>query len=84
MLLPLLKSLRLWQWPKNLFVLAPLVFAEGLSDPALVVRGLLAFAFFSVSSSAVYLVNDLLDLPFVFFSHCARFVIEFVAINRIL
>jgi 4-hydroxybenzoate polyprenyltransferase len=57
----LLVSLRPAQWSKNLFVLAPLVFAEGLVDPSLVGRGLLAFAVWSAAASAVYLVNDLRD-----------------------
>jgi 4-hydroxybenzoate polyprenyltransferase len=57
----LVVSLRPAQWAKNLFVLAPLVFAEGLVDPALVSRGLLAFAVWSAAASSVYLVNDLRD-----------------------
>jgi len=57
----LLVSLRPAQWSKNLFVLAPLVFAGGLVDPALVGRGLLAFAVWCAAASSVYLVNDLRD-----------------------
>jgi 4-hydroxybenzoate polyprenyltransferase len=59
----LIVSLRPAQWSKNLFVLAPLVFAEGLFDPTLVTRGLLAFAVWSAAASSVYLVNDLRDRP---------------------
>jgi 4-hydroxybenzoate polyprenyltransferase len=59
----LIVSLRPTQWSKNLFVLAPLVFAEGLSDPTLVMRALLAFAVWSAAASSVYLVNDLHDRP---------------------
>ncbi len=49
------------QWAKNLFVLAPLVFAHGLLSGALVGRGLAAFGAFCAASSAVYLFNDLRD-----------------------
>jgi 4-hydroxybenzoate polyprenyltransferase len=59
----LIVSLRPAQWSKNLFVLAPLVFAEGLFEPALVTRGMLAFAVWSAAASSVYLVNDLRDRP---------------------
>jgi 4-hydroxybenzoate polyprenyltransferase len=58
---PLLRSLRPSQWPKNLFVLAPLVFGSKLGDPAVVGRALLALLAFSAVASAVYLVNDLRD-----------------------
>ncbi|HUO87264.1 MAG TPA: decaprenyl-phosphate phosphoribosyltransferase [Thermoanaerobaculia bacterium] len=57
----LVRSLRPHQWAKNLFVLAPLVFAHGLASPLLVGRGLAAFAAFCAASSAVYLLNDLRD-----------------------
>lgn len=49
------------QWAKNLFVLAPLVFARLLGDSRAVGRVLLAFAAFCLVSSAVYLVNDIRD-----------------------
>lgn len=56
-----MRSLRPHQWAKNLFVLAPLVFAHGLKSPLLVGRGVAAFAAFCAASSAVYLLNDLRD-----------------------
>lgn len=49
------------QWSKNLFVLAPLVFAGGLFTPLAAGRGLLGFAAFCAAASAVYLFNDLKD-----------------------
>lgn len=61
MILPLIKSLRPAQWAKNSFVLAPLVFARKLADPAAVEHGLLALVAFCLASSAVYLGNDLRD-----------------------
>jgi 4-hydroxybenzoate polyprenyltransferase len=61
MLRGLVRSLRPHQWAKNLFVLAPLVFAHGLLMGGVLLRGLVAFACFCAASSAVYLFNDLLD-----------------------
>ena len=62
MLPGLLKAMRPHQWVKNLFVVAPLVFAKGLGDVEMVLRSALAFVLFSFAASAVYLLNDLADL----------------------
>lgn len=61
MLGALVRSLRPPQWVKNLFVLAPLVFAHRLDDLPLLERASLAFAIFCAAASAVYLFNDILD-----------------------
>jgi 4-hydroxybenzoate polyprenyltransferase len=61
MLLALVRSLRLQQWAKNFFVLAPLVFAQRLTDLPSLERALMAFAAFCLAASAVYLLNDLHD-----------------------
>ena len=61
MLAELVRSLRPRQWAKNVFVLAPLVFAQKLADPEALRLGVLAFVAFCCASSAVYLVNDLAD-----------------------
>ena len=61
MLRALFVSLRPAQWSKNLFVVAPLVFARELFDVELLLRAALAFVLFSAASSSVYLVNDLRD-----------------------
>jgi 4-hydroxybenzoate polyprenyltransferase len=58
---PLVQSLRPAQWAKNLFVLAPLVFADLLLVERLAVRAFLAVVAFCCAASAVYLVNDLRD-----------------------
>lgn len=55
-------ALRVYQWPKNLVVLAALVFAQQLTDPTQIARSILAFILFCAASSAVYLFNDLLDV----------------------
>lgn len=57
----LLRAMRPQHWVKNVFVLAPLVFAQRGSDPGHVVRVLAAFGLFSLLASAVYLINDLAD-----------------------
>ena len=57
----LVRSLRPAQWVKNLFVLAPLVFAHRLADLRLLERSLAAFGLFCAAASAVYLFNDLRD-----------------------
>lgn len=62
MLVPLLKAMRPKQWAKNVFVLAALVFDAKLFQPYYLLKALLAFALFCAISSAVYLVNDLLDV----------------------
>ncbi len=60
--LALLVGMRPGQWVKNLFVLAPLVFAKYLSHPERALQALAAFACFCVASGVVYLVNDIRDL----------------------
>ncbi|QLQ30644.1 MAG: decaprenyl-phosphate phosphoribosyltransferase [Candidatus Thiothrix singaporensis] len=58
----MLKLLRPKQWVKNIFVLAPLVFAGQFRDPAAVRQAALATALFCIAASAVYIVNDLHDV----------------------
>ena len=62
MLIPLVKAMRPKQWTKNVFVLTALVFDAKLLTPHFLVKALLAFALFCGISSAVYLVNDLVDI----------------------
>ncbi|MFW5925763.1 MAG: decaprenyl-phosphate phosphoribosyltransferase [Myxococcota bacterium] len=50
------------QWVKNLFVVAPLVFAKELFDPSMSLRTVWAFALFCLASSTVYYLNDLADV----------------------
>lgn len=53
--------LRPHQWVKNLFVLAPAVFAKELLIREVVERAVAAFAAFCCAASAVYILNDLVD-----------------------
>jgi len=48
-------------WVKNVFVLAPLVFAQQVRDVPHVARVMAAFGLFSLLASAVYLINDIAD-----------------------
>jgi 4-hydroxybenzoate polyprenyltransferase len=57
----LLVSLRPAQWTKNLIVFAGLLFGGRLLEPWAMGDALVAFAAFCGLSSAVYLVNDVLD-----------------------
>ena len=58
----LFKALRPHQWVKNLIIFVPLVTSHQMARPELVVNGLLAFFSFCLCASAVYVLNDLLDL----------------------
>ena len=63
MLAAVLKSARPHQWVKNLFfVAAPLVFARRLDDAMALLHTAVAVAAFCLISSAVYLLNDLVDV----------------------
>ncbi len=61
MIRPLFRALRPVQWVKNVFVLAPIVFAEQLGDADVLGRAMLAFVAFCAAASAIYLFNDLRD-----------------------
>ena len=66
--LALIRSLRPHQWVKNIFVLAALVFALGevgvdaASQVDRIQRVLVAAAAFCLGASAIYLVNDVMDV----------------------
>ena len=51
------------QWIKNLFVLAPLVFAQRLDRPRDILLVLATFALFCLLASGIYLINDAIDAP---------------------
>lgn len=58
----LLTLIRPRQWVKNLFVIAPLIFAGEFLNIASIEKVLLATLIFCVASSATYIVNDLHDI----------------------
>ncbi|HEU5452631.1 MAG TPA: UbiA family prenyltransferase [Terriglobales bacterium] len=57
-----LRSLRVHQWAKNVLLFVPLLLAHRVNDGARILHAFLAFVAFDVTASAVYIVNDLLDL----------------------
>src|SRR5919198_3605787 len=57
----LLIAIRPGQWTKNLLVFAGLLFGLRLSDATAVLAALAAFGIFCGLSSAVYLINDIVD-----------------------
>ena len=58
----LLKTMRPKQWTKNVFVWAALVFDVKLFSREPFLRTLLTFVLFCLISSAVYIINDLVDI----------------------
>ncbi len=58
----LVRLMRPQQWVKNSFVLAGFAFARQWDDLSLFADALLAFAAFCAGASAVYLLNDWLDM----------------------
>ena len=62
-LLTLLRAMRPQQWAKNLLLLLPMMTGMAIMDGWRWAAILPAIAAFSLAGSAVYLVNDLIDLP---------------------
>lgn len=56
------RALRLHQWLKNVLVFVPLVAAHRLTSSEGLVQALLGFLAFGLCASAVYVLNDLVDL----------------------
>lgn len=56
-----LKLFRLTQWIKNLFVFVPLIFSKHLFQKEYLLTTLLAFFVFCLTSSVVYIINDIID-----------------------
>jgi len=57
----MLRAARMHQWPKNLLIFVPLLLSHALSIRQLL-TALAAFCCFSLTASAAYIVNDLLDI----------------------
>jgi 4-hydroxybenzoate polyprenyltransferase len=58
----LLKAIRIYQWSKNLLVFAPLFLSHTLLQFNKALSAIEAFVALSAAASAVYVINDLLDL----------------------
>ncbi|MGA0368270.1 MAG: UbiA family prenyltransferase [Kiritimatiellia bacterium] len=59
---PLLKLMRPHQWTKNALLFFPLILAHRLFEPALLGITVLAVFCFSIMASAVYILNDYMDV----------------------
>ena len=57
----LVKAIRVHQWAKNLLIFLPLLLSHALNLSSFL-AALLAFACFSLTASATYILNDLLDI----------------------
>ena len=56
------RSMRPYQWTKNLVLFAGLVFTLKILEPPFVLAALLGFFAFSIAVSGAYLANDVLDV----------------------
>lgn len=57
-----LKALRVQQWIKNILIFLPMLLAHELTSPGLYLQAAVAFFSFSFAASAIYVINDLMDL----------------------
>jgi decaprenyl-phosphate phosphoribosyltransferase len=61
-LVGVLRTLRPHQWVKNVFVLAPVVFAKEIFSVGLLTHAAEAFAVFCMLAGSIYTINDLADV----------------------
>ena len=57
------RMLRVHQWLKNLLVFVPAILAHEITKPEVLIASCLAFVAFSATASAIYIINDIVDLP---------------------
>lgn len=58
----LISLIRPYHYVKNIFILLPLFFVGQFTNTSLLLNGLIAFAAFSLSASAIYIFNDYRDI----------------------
>jgi 4-hydroxybenzoate polyprenyltransferase len=61
-LFALLKLMRPKQWIKNFFVFAAIIFSGNFLNISLLNSNLLTFALFCLTSSSIYIINDIVDI----------------------
>lgn len=61
--LVLVKAMRVHQWAKNLLILLPIITTLSFGSFEIIINAATGFILFSMCASAVYLTNDLFDLP---------------------
>src|SRR4051812_26028661 len=59
---PLLRAMRVNHWLKNVLVLLPLALSHNVRNPHKLTNSLVAFLAFCFVASAIYLLNDLIDI----------------------
>ena len=62
MSIDLFRLMRPHQWVKNTFVLTGLLFGHAWHDPTLVTKAIIAFIAFCLTSSTIYIINDIVDI----------------------
>lgn len=62
MIRDVIRSMRIYQWTKNLVLFAGPVFTLKILDPHFAVPSILGFFTFSLATSGVYLLNDVMDV----------------------
>lgn len=60
-LLTMIRALRPNQWTKNVFVFTGIIFGKALHTPGILVQVILAAIAFSLVSSCIYIINDIID-----------------------
>jgi 4-hydroxybenzoate polyprenyltransferase len=63
MLMDWLRLIRPQHWIKNVFLVFPLVFSRRFTEPTAITATLIAVVCFCAWSSAVYILNDVIDAP---------------------
>ncbi|MEJ2361885.1 MAG: UbiA family prenyltransferase [Gammaproteobacteria bacterium] len=58
----ILRAIRIHQWAKNVLVFVPLILSHSLGQSYMDLTVFLAFIAFSCSASAIYIINDFVDL----------------------
>lgn len=61
-ILEIMKLMRIHQYVKNIFIFAPLFFMMQISNVALLTNTTIAFIAFSLTASAIYILNDYQDI----------------------
>jgi decaprenyl-phosphate phosphoribosyltransferase len=60
----LIKLLRVDNYIKNLFIIAPLFFSGMMSKSDLIIDVIIVAVLFSITSSSIYILNDIIDIDF--------------------
>lgn len=62
MLREVFRSMRIYQWTKNLVLFAGVIFTLKFLEPSYLADAAVGFVFFSLAVSGIYILNDMLDV----------------------